>query len=80
MKTIQPKLLLVSRQNYYCQVFTKDKLKDLLKNKYIKDYFIILDFGHNKIVPFNIYMNTEFYSIDDLEKDFLKFLSIHGVY
>lgn len=69
-----PNMILICKRDYSCQVFTLEHLKSLLKHKFLDDYFIVLDFGFNKISHFCWEVNNHHYSLDDLEQDFKLFL------
>lgn len=67
-------MILICKRDYTCQLFTLDQLKIVLKNKYLDDYFIVLDYGFNKISHFCWKVNNQYYSLDDLDRDFKCFL------
>ncbi len=69
-----PKLLLINRQDYSCKLFDLPSLKTLLKNRFLDDFFIVIDYGYNKVVHFTWRTDNPMYSLSDLERDFKKFL------
>lgn len=74
MNILLPKMILICKQDYTSRVFEIEHLKTLLKNRYIDDYFILLDYGFNKISHFCWRVNNHHYSLNDLERDFKAFL------